>query len=230
MNSTPILIIEDDPKTLQLIQAFLREDSFSTVSASDGKLGLDLFRASKPQLVILDVVLPHLDGLRVCEEIRRESNVPILILSARASEVDRVLALGLGADDFVGKPFSPRELVARVKALLRRSQVFSSPRPLAGCEFSGLSYEAEKRRFSLNGQSLDLTPLEFSLLSALFNSPGRVFLRRELLEKLYPGGELVVDRVIDVHIGKLRQKLGDDPDRPGYIHTIRGIGYRFSDF
>jgi len=230
MNSSPILIIEDDPKTLLLIQNYLREESFATVSASDGQLGLKLFRASRPQLVILDVILPKIDGLRICEEIRRESNVPILILSARAAEVDRVLGLGLGADDFVAKPFSPRELVARVKALLRRSQVLSCPRPSAGIEFCGLTFDIVRRRFALNGNSLELTPIEFTLLSTLFNSPGRVFLRREMLDRLYPTGVLVVDRVIDVHIGKLRQKIGDDPDKPTYIHTVRGTGYRFSDF
>ncbi len=230
MNSSPILIIDDDPKTLLLIQSYLREDSFATVTASDGQLGLELFRASAPQLVVIDVILPRIDGLRVCTEIRQESNVPILLLSARAEEVDRVLGLGLGADDFVAKPFSPRELVARVKALLRRAQVLSQSRPAVGIEFCGLSFDVEKRRFTLNGISLELTPIEFTLLSTLFNAPGRVFLRREMLDRLYPTGEVVVDRVIDVHIGKLRQKIGDDPDKPRYIHTVRGAGYRFSDF
>ena len=152
-----------------------------------------------------------------------------LFLTARDDEVDCVLGLGLGADDYVAKPFSPRTLVARIKALLRRSQMTAAVAPSAVTGISGLTFDRQKRRFLLHGESLELTPLEFTLLKTLFSTPGRVFLRSELLDKLYPGGEVVIDRVVDVHVGKIRQKLFDDPENPTYIHTVRGLGYRFSD-
>lgn len=224
-----ILIVEDDPKTLALIESYLQKEMFATVIASDGKMALEKLAQRQPTLVVLDVMLPLLDGFGVCAEIRKSSNVPILFLTARDEEVDCVIGLGLGADDYVTKPFSPRELVARIKALLRRTTGATLSEVKSRAGIGGLVYDKQKRRFSIDGQSLELTPLEFNLLQALFCSPGRVFLRNELLDKVYPGGELVVDRVIDVHIGKLRQKIGDDPARPKFIHTVRGLGYRFCD-
>lgn len=227
-----ILIVEDDPKTAALIDSYLQKEMFATVIASDGPMALERLAQRQPSLVVLDVMLPLLDGFAVCAEIRKTSNVPILFLTARDEEVDCVIGLGLGADDYVSKPFSPRELVARIKALLRRASgatgtTISEQKSRSG--IAGLVYDKQKRRFSIHGQSLELTPFEFNLLQALFCSPGRVFLRNELLDKVYPGGELVVDRVIDVHIGKLRQKIGDDPASPRFIHTVRGLGYRFCD-
>ena len=229
ISQTTILIIEDDPKTAMLVETYLRNDGFNTVSASEGPAGLELFRTRSPQLVILDVMLPKSDGFMVCTEIRKCSGVPILFLSARDHETDKVLALGLGADDFVSKPLSPRELVARVKALLRRAGEIQPVINSQTESFEGLSYDSRKRRFASDGGWLELTPIEHVLLFTLFSSPGRVFLRSELLDRLYPNGEVVVDRVIDVHIGKLRQKIGDDPASPRFIHTVRGAGYRFSD-
>lgn len=224
-----ILIVEDDPKTAALIESYLQKEHFAVVTASDGRTALAKFAASQPVLVVLDVMLPQLDGFGVCAEIRKSSNVPILFLTARDDEVDCVLGLGLGADDYVSKPFSPRELVARIKALLRRTQVATDTESQPQSGIGSLVFDRQKRRFSLHGNSLDLTPIEFTLLQVLFSSPGRVFLRNELLDKIYPGGEIVVDRVIDVHIGKLRQKIGDDPASPTFIHTVRGLGYRFCD-
>lgn len=229
MNSVPILIVEDDRKTAALIESYLRKEGFPTIKAADGIEAVELFTSEAPRLVVLDVMLPRLDGFAVCSEIRKESQVPILFLTARDDEVDCVLGLGLGADDYVAKPFSPRTLVARIKALLRRSQMTHAVTASTVTGISGLTFDRQKRRFMLHGEFLELTPLEFTLLKALFSTPGRVFLRSELLDKLYPGGEVVIDRVIDVHVGKIRQKLLDNPENPTYIHTVRGLGYRFSD-
>jgi DNA-binding response OmpR family regulator len=229
MNSVPILIVEDDRKTAALIESYLRKEGFSTIKAADGVEAVELFTSEAPRLVVLDVMLPRLDGFAVCSEIRKESQVPILFLTARDDEVDCVLGLGLGADDYVAKPFSPRTLVARIKALLRRSQMTHAVTASTVTGISGLNFDHQKRRFMLHGEFLELTPLEFTLLKALFSTPGRVFLRSELLDKLYPGGEVVIDRVVDVHVGKIRQKLLDNPENPTYIHTVRGLGYRFSD-
>ncbi len=224
-----LLIVEDDSKTAGLIEMFLAKEGFRTFLASDGREGLELFAEMQPDMVILDALLPRVNGFDVCAEIRRTSQVPILFLTARDEEADIVLGLGLGADDYVVKPFSPRELVARVKALLRRATPDFGTQSDRVESIAGLVYESMNRRFMLNGQQLELTPLEFALLRTLLNSPGRVFLRSELLDTLYPSGDPVIDRVIDVHVGKLRQKLGDDPNAPVFIHTVRGLGYRFAD-
>lgn len=232
---TLVLIAEDDPKTAKLIASYLENEAIATIIAVDGSLALSLFAQHHPCLVILDVMLPKINGLDVCTEIRKTSGVPILFLTARGEEVDKVLGLGIGGDDYIAKPFSPRELVARIKAHLRRSKLTEQPSKTATSQtwplltHGSLTFDGNKRRFALDGQPLSLTPIEFTLLQTLIQNPGRVFLRNELLDKLYPEGELVVDRVIDVHIGKLRQKIGDNPVEPTFIHTVRGIGYRFAD-
>ena len=230
-NGSLILIAEDEPKTATLIESYLINESYATIVAPDGEVALQLFAKTKPRLVVLDVMLPKLSGLAVCTSIRKTSDIPIVFLTARDDEMDRLLGLELGGDDYIVKPFSPRELVARIKAILRRTasnnerHTSKVPRTVAG-----LSLDDKKRRFTLDGDVLSLTPLEFSLLRTLMTSPGRVFLRSELLDQLYPNGESVIDRVIDVHIGKIRQKIGDDPADPKFIHTVRGVGYRFVDF
>jgi DNA-binding response OmpR family regulator len=229
-----VLIAEDDPKTASLIASYLEKEAIATLIASCGRQALELFERHLPGLVILDVMLPKLNGLDVCTAIRKASHVPIVFLTARDEEADKVLALGIGGDDYIAKPFSPRELVARIKAQLRRAKMSTkwatsaSPQraPLA---HGGLTFDDVKRRFALNGKPLSLTPIEFTLLKTLIEKPGQVFLRNELLDQLYSHGEIVVDRVIDVHIGKLRQKIGDNPAQPTFIHTVRGLGYRFAD-
>ncbi len=223
----PILIVEDDKKTASLLSLYLEREGFETVVAYDGQQALELARRHNPIFVILDLMLPRVDGWEVCRQLRQSSDVPILILSAREEEVDRVSGLTLGADDYVVKPFSPRELVARVKAILRRGRLATDKgnRPLS---FRGLVLNQEKRKVTLNGNPVLLTSHEFNLLEALMNSPGRVFTREELLAHLYPRHEaVVIDRVVDVHIGKLRQKIEKDPANPKYILTVRGIGYQF---
>ena len=223
----PILIIEDDRNTAALIATYLEREGFVTQTVHDGADALALALRQAPGFVILDVMLPQVDGWEICRELRKRSNVPILMLTAREEEIDRVLGLSLGADDYVVKPFSPRELVERVKAILRRTT--QRPDPVSRFSHASLILDIEKRRVTLDGQLIDLTAVEYKLLQALMSSPGRAFSRDDLLSHIYERGETVVDRVIDVHIGHLRQKLSDDPAAPSYIETVRGFGYRFAE-
>lgn len=224
--SGPILIVEDDRKTASLVSLYLEREGFRTIATHDGNDALKLAERHNPIFVILDLMLPKVDGWEICRILRSSSDVPILILTAREEEMDRVLGLSLGADDYVVKPFSPRELVARVKAILRRTRSAASEERLS---FGPLVLDLQKRRLTLNDRPVSLTRFEYNLLSALMASPGRVFSREELLARLYPSGEAVIDRVIDVHIGKLRQKIENDLSDPRYILTVRGLGYRFAD-
>ena len=225
----PVLIVEDDKKTSQLVALYLEREGFQTVIAYDGRQALELAELHKPIFVILDLMLPLMDGWEVCRQLRRSSNVPILILSAREEEVDRVSGLTLGADDYVVKPFSPRELVARVKAILRRGRL--SPAGTSRLlSYEDLVLDQEKRKVTLKGHLILLTPHEFNLLQTLMAFPGKVYTRNELLSHIYPKHEaVVIDRVVDVHIGKLRQKIEKDPSDPRYILTVRGIGYQFAE-
>jgi DNA-binding response OmpR family regulator len=225
----PILIAEDDKKTASLVALYLEREGFQTIVAYDGRQALELARSHSPSLVILDLMLPLLDGWEVCRELRRSSDVAILILSARDEEIDRVAGLTLGADDYVVKPFSPRELVARVKAILRRGRL-GRPEYEQTLSHGDLILDPEKRKVTLCGRPVTLTPHEFSLLRTLMTTPGKVFTRDELLTRLYPNEDVaVIDRVVDVHIGKLRQKIEQDPSKPAYILTVRGVGYQFSE-
>ena len=226
-NQGTVLIVEDDRNTAALVAAYLEREGFSTVVIHDGGQAIKAAGECNPVFVILDVMLPNVDGWEICRSLRKGSDVPVLMLTAREEEVDRVAGLAMGADDYVVKPFSPRELVERVKAILRRSRPVS-PR-LAVLSFDGLELDPEKHKVSLDGRPVTLTSSEFKILHALMSSPGRAFSREELLNQCYRHGEAVIDRVIDVHIGKLRQKIEDDPALPRFILTVRGHGYRFSD-
>lgn len=225
--ASPILIVEDDRNTSALVATYLEREGFVTIAAYDGEEALRQARLRDPGFVILDVMLPKVDGWEICRQLRKFSDVPILMLTAREEEIDRVMGLSLGADDYVVKPFSPRELVERVKAILRRAR----PGPLREKRIisGGLELDQEKHRVSVDGAPVYLTSSEYKLLQALMSSPGRVFSRSELLERFYEHGETVIDRVIDVHIGKLRQKIEDDPANPHRILTVRGFGYRFAE-
>lgn len=226
--SGPILIAEDDKKTASLVAVYLEREGFQTVVAYDGQQALEMAHRHRPIFVILDLMLPLVDGWDVCRQLRRSSDVPILMLTAREEEVDRISGLTLGADDYVVKPFSPRELVARVKAILRRGRLGTPMEEKSILFHGGLVLDQEKRKVSLDGHPVPLTPHEYRLLKALMSVPGKVFTRDELVAHLYPRDEaVVIDRVIDVHIGKLRQKIEKDPSRPRYILTVRGIGYQF---
>lgn len=230
--STPskgiVLIAEDDPNTASLVATYLEREGFQPIVAADGEAALKMERRQRPVMVILDIMLPGVDGWEICRRLRRRSDVPILMLSAREEEIDRVLGLSLGADDYVVKPFSPRELVERVKAILRRARP-AGRQQAAVFSRGGLVLDAERHRVTVDGQTVALTTTEFKLLRALMGSPGRVFSREELLARLYDQGETVIERVVDVHIGKIRQKIEDDPSRPRHVLTVRGFGYRFAD-
>ena len=224
-----ILIVEDDHNTASLIALYLEKEGFHTMIAEDGLAALEFFKQQRPDFVILDLMLPRMDGWEVCRNIRRTSDIPIIMLTAREEEVDRISGLTLGADDYVTKPFSPRELVARVKAILRRGRLQAHAEQTV-FSAAGLVLDTEKFQVTLHGEPVQLTPHEYKLLEALMTSRGKVLSRQKLLEHLYPNDEaIVIDRVVDVHIGKLRQKIKEDPAAPRFILTVRGIGYRFAE-
>jgi len=229
-SDTPcILVIEDDPNTANLVALYLEREGFRALKAGNGEAGLSLARKHRPALVILDLMLPRIDGWEVCRRLRKFSEVPVIMLTARGEEVDRISGLTLGADDYVVKPFSPRELVARVRAVLRRTEA-PAKKPRTLLTHGAIALDLGRRRLHVGGAEVDLTPHEYALLKALMDAPGRTFTRDELLDRLYPRGEaVVIERVVDVHIGKLRHKIEPDPANPSYILTARGIGYRFSD-
>jgi len=224
-DETTVLVVDDDHKLISLVRMYLEREGFRVIPAYDGTQALEVFTRHRPAFVILDVMLPRMDGMAVCRQIRKTSTVPILMLPAKGDEVDKLVGLGIGADDYVTKPFSPRELVARVRAILRRtaSQERVVPRLVRG----DLVMDLEKHEVSVDEREVRLTPIEFKLLQALMEFPGRVFTRDQLLAHVYAFDEAaVVDRTVDVHIGKLREKIGDDPNRPRYIQTVRGVGYK----
>jgi DNA-binding response OmpR family regulator len=219
-----VLVVEDDPKMVNLLRLYLEREGYGVVAAYDGRAAMEAVERSRPSLVVLDLMLPHLDGIEVCRRIRTTSEVPILMLTARVDEVDKLLGLSLGADDYVTKPFSPREVVARVKAILRRA-TREGPRKVL--RHGDLEMDLERHRALVGGKEVRLTPIEFKLLQAFLEAPERAFSRDQLLNRIYAYSEAdVVDRTIDVHVGKLREKLGDDPARPRFIATVRGIGYK----
>ena len=219
-----ILVVEDDSKIVNLLRLYLEREGFGVVTAYDGRAALETAARARPSLIILDLMLPHLDGIEVCRQLRAASDVPILMLTARVDEVDKLLGLSLGADDYVTKPFSPREVVARVKTILRRTTRERQEKNLRRGE---LEMDVDRHLVTVNGKEVQLTPVEFKLLQTLLSYPERVFTREQLLNHIYAHHEAaVVDRTIDVHVGKLREKLGDDPARPRFIATVRGLGYK----
>ncbi|HWI60226.1 MAG TPA: response regulator transcription factor [Symbiobacteriaceae bacterium] len=226
LQDAPILVVDDDPKIVSLICLYLERDGFKTVSATDGAAALDLIGKQKPCLVVLDLMLPKVSGLEVCRRLRERSDTPVLMLTAKVEEEDKLAGLALGADDYMTKPFSPRELVARAKAILRRTGMLNERRPKL--ILHGVEVDLDRHRVKVDGQEVYLTAFEFKLLVALMEFPGRVFGREQLLAQVYSYDEMyVVDRTIDVHIGKLRQKVEADPAKPERIITVRGVGYKF---
>jgi len=226
-----ILVVEDEENLLEALKYKLEKEGYSVLTAGDGEKGLEIAREAKPDLVILDIMLPKLDGLEVCRILRRETTTPILMLTARAEEIDRVVGLELGADDYVTKPFSMRELIARVRAMLRRSGLASETAvglPSAKLLRAGnLEVDLVSHTARLGGAVLELKPKEFDLLALLVASRGRAFTREQILERLW-GQDWVGDtRTVDVHIRWLREKVEADSSNPARIVTIRGVGYRF---
>jgi DNA-binding response OmpR family regulator len=220
-----VLVIDDEPKIREVLRHYLIADGFEVAEAASGEEGLDRMQSLHPDVVVLDVRLPGKDGFEVLAELRRTSSAYVLMLTARAEEIDRLLGLSLGADDYVVKPFSPREVSARVKALLRRSR---SPETAADdlLEVGRLRIDQARRLVTLSGSQIELTVLEFDLLATLASAPGRVFTRRQLLERVWGWDFFGDERVVDVHIRNLRQALGDDAQNPSVLATVRGVGYK----
>jgi DNA-binding response OmpR family regulator len=221
-----VLVVDDEPQIVRLVRAYLEEAGFRVVTASDGQEALYVARHEKPDLVVLDVLMPQMDGLEFTRRIRRERDVPIIMLTARAEETDRIVGLELGADDYVTKPFSPREIVARVRAVLRRIQPQTEPTPIL--RVGPLALDRATHTVTLSEQPVGLTPTEFGILEVLMTTPGRVFSRSEFLEAVQGIAFEAYERTVDVHVKNLRHKLEPDPAHPRYILTVRGIGYRLN--
>jgi two-component system, OmpR family, alkaline phosphatase synthesis response regulator PhoP len=222
-----ILIVDDEPKIVKLARDYLERGGFQVLTAADGPAALAITKAEKPDLIVLDLNLPGMDGLDVCRRLRRESDVPIIMLTARVEETDRLIGLELGADDYIVKPFSPRELVARVRAVLRRVQGGVHQPGLV--RVGALEIDLAGHRASFDDEPLHLTRIEFNLLAFLAQHPGQAFSRERLLEHLHGHSHDGFDRSIDAHIKNLRRKIETDPADPLYILTVYGIGYRFND-
>ena len=226
MNET-ILVIDDEPKIVKQARDYLERGGFRVVAAGDGKTAMAVARHEQPDLIVLDLNLPEMDGLDVCRALRRESDVPIIMLTARVEETDRLIGLELGADDYITKPFSPRELVARVRAVLRRVQggVHQPGLIRAG----DLEIDLQAHRVTQTGEPIHLTRTEFNLLAVLAQHPGQTFSREQLLDRLHGVAYAGYDRSVDAHIKNLRRKLELDPSDPRYVLTVYGVGYRFTD-
>jgi DNA-binding response OmpR family regulator len=229
-DSSTILLVDDEDSIQKLLTYPLEREGYRVLQARDGEEALTRFASERVDLVVLDIMLPKLDGLEVCKRLRAESEVPIIMLTARDDELDKVLGLELGADDYITKPFSIREFRSRVRALLRRASVVRQVNE--GDELitaEGLSIDLSRRVVEVGGERVQLTYVEFELLRILASHPGRVYSRRMLLEALWGGADYREPRTIDVHVRHLREKLERDPAEPGYILTVRGVGYRFRD-
>ena len=222
-----ILVVDDEPKIAHLARDYLEHAGFAVLTAGDGPTALATVRQRRPDLVVLDLGLPGLDGLDVTRELRRDSTIPIVMLTARDDELDKLLGLELGADDYLTKPFSPRELVARVRAVLRRAE--RPPEAAETIQAGDVVLDVPRMRAEVAGTAVDLTPTEFQLLATLAARPGRIFTRSQLLDALHGVAFETYERAIDSHIKNLRRKLEPDPRRPRYVLTVYGVGYRFAD-
>ena len=225
---TQILLVDDEESIRKVVVAYLEAENYKVYTAKDGHQGIALFRRYKPDLVILDIMLPGMDGLEVLQTIRRESDVYVMMLTAKSEEMDRVIGLTVGADDYLTKPFSPRELVARVKAVLRRGRT-SSIEAQTVYQFKHIRVDLDQFKAWRDDQLLDLTTLEFRLLQSLVTNPHIVMTREQLLQDVWGYDYYGDERVVDVHIRHLRQKIEPEPANPQFIQTVRGVGYRFED-
>lgn len=224
-----VLIADDEPEIRRLVSSYLIDDGFDVEEVADGAAVIQRLRRQQPgvDLVVLDIRMPGLDGIDTLRELRRFSDVHVILLTAAAEETDRLIGLSVGADDYITKPFSPREVVARVKAVLRRTRT-STTEPLAEpLVFDGMALDIERHTVTVDGELVDLSALQFSLLLALAESPGRVFARHQLIDRVWGRDFYGEERIVDVHIGNLRKVLGDSAASPRFIDTVRGVGYRF---
>ena len=220
---TRVLVVDDEQPIIDLISGYMRREGYAVTSVGDGLAAVEAVRSSPPDVVILDVMLPGIDGVEACRQIRTFSDAYVLMLTARDEEIDRIVGLTVGADDYLVKPFSPRELVARVKALLRR------PRPDRDATRAtppGLDIDVARHTVTVDGVPIELTALEFNLLVALGRDPGVVVGRQSILDAVWGPDFMADDHLVDVHVANLRRKLGDDPARPRFVETVRGVGYR----
>jgi two-component system alkaline phosphatase synthesis response regulator PhoP len=222
-----ILVVDDEPQIARIARDYLERAGFAVLSAGDGAGALALAASRRPDLVILDLGLPDRDGLDVARSLRKTSDVPIIVLTARAEEADRIIGLELGADDYVTKPFSPRELVSRVRAVLRRTEGATAASDLI--RVGDLELDAARMRVTVAGRRVELTPTEFRLLAALAAQPGRIFTRSQLLDALHGVAFESYERAIDAHVKNIRRKLEPDPHAPRYLLTVFGVGYRFTE-
>jgi DNA-binding response OmpR family regulator len=222
-----ILVVDDEPNLRHSVSYALRQEGYEVATAEDGERALELFRSARPDLVVLDVMLPKMDGLAVCRAIRRDSDVPVIMLTARAGELDTIVGLEVGADDYLAKPFSTRELIARIRAALRRAAAPRGASEATEVEAAGLRVDVARHRVTVNGREVELKPREFDLLRFLASHPGQVFAREQLLASVWGLDYSGDSRTVDTHVKTLRERLGDEAGQPRYIETVRGVGYRF---
>jgi DNA-binding response OmpR family regulator len=223
---TTVLVVDDEPTIREIVVGYLRRDGFRTLEAADGNRARELLEAETPDLVVLDLMLPGVDGLELCRRIRASSQVPVIMLTARGEESDRIVGLELGADDYVTKPFSPRELAARVRTVLRRAEL-----ELVADErlsFDGLVIDSSSREVTRSGEPLRLTAREFDLLWFMASHPRRVFAREQLMRRVWGYSAAVDTGTVTVHMRRLREKIEEDPSRPRHLETVWGVGYRFT--
>lgn len=227
MAKNSVVIVDDDAKLTKLVQTYFEKEGFITWTVHEGLEAVNMIREKKPDIIILDLMLPGIDGWEVCRRVRRNSDVPILMLTARDEETDRLIGLEMGADDYVTKPFSPREVVARAKAILRRSkkQVDAKPEPI---KYGNLSIDFDRHMVKKNGELADVTPTEFKILELLVTNPGRVYSRLHMVEFIQEYAFEGYERTIDAHVKNLRRKIEDNPRDPQYILTVYGVGYKFA--
>lgn len=221
-----VLVVDDDEKTVELVKLYLNRDGYKVITAGNGLEALEIARSSRPDLIVLDLMLPGMSGLDVCHTLRKESDIPIIMLTARSTDDDKLTGLDIGADDYVTKPFSPKELAARVRVVLRRLPGERGPDEIS---VGDVAVNFVRHEASVRGKPLGLTEIEFKLLGVLVKEPGRVFSRAEIIDKALGYGFEGFDRTIDVHILNIRRKMEDDPSRPVYIKTVYGAGYKLSE-
>ena len=225
VTSKKILVVDDEKKIVEIVKAYLEKEGYKISVAYDGQSALDIASKQEPDLIVLDLMLPEISGWDVCRTLRAKSSVPIIMLTARDEDTDKIIGLELGADDYVTKPFNPKELVSRVRAVLRRAEgVFEKKNKI---EVTGLSIDLERHEVRRDGKIIDLTPTEFEFLRILVESPGRVYSRSQLLDKVQGHTYEGYERTIDSHIKNLRKKIEPDPDQPTFVLTVRGVGYKF---
>lgn len=221
-----VLVVEDEAKIAQILQDYLKNNDYNTHWIDDGSEVVNWVRQHSPDLILLDLMLPGKDGITICQELRNFSEVPIIMITARVEEIDRVLGLEIGANDYVCKPFSPREVMARVKALFRTLSIRKQPQYQ---ESSTITLDAEKMLATVSGQALELTLVEFRLLSTLVEQPGRIFSRSQLMDKVYEDRRIVTDRTVDSHVKNLRKKIAEHHSNPELIRSVYGVGYKYEE-